>query len=279
LGEKVPWLSVYILLPGFIYFALFFDRWIGAKAYNFLQNVSIAGFLRWLGVVLCVLGLVFVRQDFVRQDTGALTWDGNNALTIMTGVALILLGYLDSWIKLYGSFNLLRFTAVLCILFTIRHAYMINFTYAGAESEYFSQVHTSKRFHNFILDVRRQAEYPTKNGVKPKILADGESTWPVTWYLIDIPEYKFSATAEERKNFDFIIENHQAGAAVPDGFCAEVLPLRSWFVPDWETVTLKGYLIYLFNRRPWSPTGSSNVTALVKNPEWQKCPRVVANGP
>ena len=110
-------------------------------------------------------------------------------------------------------------------------------------------------------------------------MAEGESVWPVTWYLIDIPQYKFSATPEERKNFDYLFIDHKPGDAVPEGFCAEVLPLRSWFVPDFDTMTLKNYLIYMFNRRPWSSTGSSNVTALVKNSNWQSCPRVVANGP
>jgi len=274
LGEKVPWLSVYILLPGLIYLALFFDRCVSVKSYNFLQKVSVAGFLRWTGVALCLLGLVFVWQSKEAE-----TWASNNVLTLIAGVILILLGYLDSWLKLYGELNLIKLIAIISLAYTARHAYMTNFTLAGSEVEYFSQVHTSRRFHNFILDVRRQAEYPVAKGVKPKILADGESTWPVTWYLIDIPEYKFSASAEERKKFDYIIENHQAGAAVPEGFCAEVLPLRSWFVPDWEAVTLKGYLVYMFNRRPWNSTGSSNVTALVKNPDWQNCPRIVASGP
>lgn len=274
LGEKVPWLSIYIQLPGLVYFALYFDRYLNSERVARYRQISLGSCLRWLGVVVCLIGLFFVLENKEAE-----TWSGNNALTLIFGVLLILLGYADSAFKLYPQINLLKALAIIGVLYTLRIAYMTNFTHSGSAVEYFSQVHTTKEFHNFVMDVRRQAESPTRSGVKPTILAEGECVWPITWYLIDIPEYKFSATPDERKNFDYIFENHVPGAAVPEGFCSEVLALRSWFVPDWDQVTLKGYLIYLFNRRPWNGTGSTNVTALVKNPNWQSCPRTVANAP
>jgi uncharacterized protein (TIGR03663 family) len=272
LGEKVPWLSIYVLLPGIPYLVLFLSNCFSKESVERMQNLPFASFLRWIGVLLLIVGLVFVLENPERDK---LTIASNDSLVLIAGILSVLVGYLDLKLKMFGTIRLVTLTAAICLIFTLRHAYMTNFTHAGSEVEYFSQVHTNKKFHDFALDVRRRAEIPTESGVKIKILSEGDTTWPATWYFVDLPEYKFSATEEEKKGFDFMFIDYKQGSAVPEGFCAIVLPLRSWFVPEWEKYTLKNYLIYTFNRRPWSGTGSTYATALVKNDQWQKCARVV----
>ncbi len=272
LGEKVPWLSVYILFPGLVYLVLFFDRWVSGDFYRKLQELPLAILLRWTGVFLLILGLIYVLEN---PEKNQLAFSSNDSLVLISGALLIGFGYLLEFIKQNPAVRAGSLILSVCLIFTARHAYMTNFTHSGSEVEYFSQVHTNKKFHDFILDVRRRAEVPTDNGKKIKILAEGDSTWPATWYLVDLPEYKFSATTEERKDFDYLFVDYKQGSEVPEGFCAQVLPLRSWFVPEFDKVTLKKYLVYTFNRRPWNGTGSTYTTALVKNEKWQECERVI----
>ena len=97
--------------------------------------------------------------------------------------------------------------------------------------------------------------------------------WPITWYLVDIPEYKFIANTEERKNFKYqFVEYTQDQGAIPDGFRAVSVNLRGWWVPDFTKMTLRNFLNYSLNHTPWSETGFSKVTFLVRKEEPSQLP-------
>lgn len=259
LGEKVPWLAVYPFVPGVIYLALFFDDYFKR------HPVSNAAQYPWSRLfMLCGSAVVIWAMVFMLQEGWKENW-----VFVFSGIVIFLLGLFDHFSKTFGSANLMRWAFAVLIVFNLRSAVLTNFVYAGQASEFISQVHTTHEFHDFVLRIHREIEAPVK-GYKPLILGIEDVVWPITWYLVDIPEYKFSADEQQRKNFDYIFQNCKGNCAddnyveaAPPGFRSLKLKLRGWWVPDYKQMTVKKFLHYTINRRPWSPSGFSYVTVLI----------------
>jgi len=261
LGEKVPWLSVYPFVPGMVYLALFFDDYFrrfplpDATEFAFGRLISLGG------LFIFMWGTIFCLQEGWKEN-----WP-----FLFIGVVVFLFGLVENYLKMFGALNLYRWGFVFLLLFNVRSTVLTNFVYAGEASEFISQVHTTRGFHDFVLRLRREIEAPTQ-GYKPTVLGIEDVVWPITWYLVDIPEYKFSADESEKKNFDYIIQNCKGNCpdpdyveAAPPGFRSLKLKLRGWWVPDYKAMTVKKFLNYAINHRPWSPTGFSYLTVLVNS--------------
>jgi hypothetical protein len=138
--------------------------------------------------------------------------------------------------------------------------------YAGKETEYLSQVHTTYDLAataKHIIDVTQNE----KENFRPKILVEGEATWPMTWYFRHLrEEYKFSAKPEEYKDFTYLFldwKDKPEDRKYPEGFYIRKMNLRGWWVPDFKQMTLKKFLTYSVNHYPWGPSGFSYTTLLV----------------
>jgi hypothetical protein len=141
-----------------------------------------------------------------------------------------------------------------------------NYLYAGKETEYLSQVHTTYELAEYAKHIIDQVHFE-RNGFKPKVYATGESTWPLTWYFRVIPqEYRFSVKdKEELKDFAYIFiswkEKHDP-SEIPEGYIQRRINLRGWWVPDFSQVSLKKFLRYSINHYPWNTSGFSYATML-----------------
>lgn len=266
LGEKVPWLAIYPFVAGLIYLALYFDDYV--RHHPLPSHVPWEKLLLVGGSILGVLTLIFI----VEQSSAITTlrgWmerveplDRTNRLLLGVTVLILAAGYLEGWRRILGDCRIRTLITVVFCVYSVRAAVMTNFTYAGKANEFLSQVHTTHEFHDLVMKIRREHLAPT-SAVPPRILGIGESVWPITWYLVDIPGYRFSATDAERPTFDYIFQDYRDPVEkLPAGFTAMKVPLRGWWVPDYNSMTLRRYLAYSLNHTPWNPTGFTELSFL-----------------
>lgn len=263
LGEKVPWLTTYPFVTGLIYFGLYFDDYFSRFPVLNVRNYPLSKVVQFIGVVLIVLGAIFVAEE---GDPVNLTWVGFGAAFIVASVSLRSAGML-------GSVNLLNLLFALFCIYTARLAILTNYVYAGEAREYISQVHTTPEFHRIANTIKEEIATGI-HGYKPEVLVIGESTWPMTWYMRDIPQYKFQAPPAEQPKFEYIIRDWKDNEApTPEGFRAQRINLRGWWVPDLRQMTLKRFLGYALNHTPWNSVGYSYAWFLVNptpSPQVQK---------
>jgi uncharacterized protein (TIGR03663 family) len=276
LGEKVPWLAIYPFLTGVVYLVLFFDRFFQQNPLPSLEQFPVSKVLRWLGIGLAVVGLIFVLEDSQSLTQGLsnkLTGPQTiilgalrNAPLLTAGLILIPVSLLLQNLSMTGTVHLGRLALLFFVVFNARATLMVNQVNGGQASEFMSQVHTTRELQDFALDIRKQILTPT-SGKKPQVYVTGESTWPLTWYFVDLPEYKFNVPPSELNNFDYRFQDYVADKTTQfPGYRRVDLNLRGWWVPDYQKMTFKNFLYYSMTQSPWSPTGFSYTTVLVKEP-------------
>lgn len=263
LGEKVPWLTAYPFVTGLIYLTLYFDDYFHRYPVTQWDRFPVSKVIQFVGVVLIVLGGIFVAEE---GDPVNLVWAGFGAAFLVAAVGLKAAGML-------GSVNLKSVLFALFCVYTVRAAILTNYVYAGEAREYISQVHTTQEFHQIANTIKEEIATGI-HGYKPEVLVIGESTWPMTWYMRDIPQYKFQAPEAEQPKFEYIIRDWKDNEApTPLGFRAQRINLRGWWVPDLRQMTLKRFLGYALNHTPWNSVGYSYAWFLVNpnpTPEPQK---------
>lgn len=253
LGEKVPWLTVYPFVTGLVYLALYFDRYFQTYPVSSWRDFPVSRIMTVVGTILVVLGALFVLEAGSAED---LYW-------VWFGLAFIVAAVSLQRSQIATTVNLQAFLFAAFCIYTARNAVLTNYVYAGEAREYMSQVHTTPEFHNIANSIKEEIAHQLK-GYKPQVLVMGEATWPMTWYMRDIPQYKFQAVPSEYKNFDYIITNWSENQQpAPPDFYAQRINLRGWWVPDFRQMTLKNFLGYALNHTPWGPTGYSYVWLLV----------------
>jgi uncharacterized protein (TIGR03663 family) len=268
LGEKVPWLSIYPLVFGFPYLALFFEDYFAKYPVDY-RNFRLSSAFMIVGCISMVLGIIFIGETLlIEKPTNPWSEPTMKENMGFLGVGLLLAscGLLSIWEEYLGRFNAGLALCLLAIGFNVRASIQTNFLYAGKETEYLSQVHTTYELAEAaqnIIDVTLNE----KNNYRPKVLVDGEATWPLTWYFRHLrEEYKFSASRDEWKDFTYIFQDWKEppeSAGFPEGFYVRKLNLRGWWVPDFRLMTLKKFLTYAVNHYPWGPSGFSYTTLLV----------------
>jgi hypothetical protein len=213
------------------------------------------------GSALAVLALIFLVERKPNDPKTA-----EDIVFLCTAWLMIAIALLDFLGRYLGTFNVGRWIAVGAILFTLRASVQTNFLYAGRETEYLSQVHTTDELQDIVLgiidDVKNQ-----RNGYKPLVFATGEATWPLAWYFRHLKEeYKFTAKPEERSKFTYLFidwKDQREAGEIPEGYTARKVNLRGWWVPEFKQMTLKKFLRYSINHYPWSPSGFTYTTLLM----------------
>jgi len=241
-GEKTPWLSLYPLVTGFIYYTLYFqDHYEKSPVQNF-ENYSFRKALLFVGSLIFLLGFCFLLESGMPAN-----WPWLTCGLVLIGIALV-----DYWAKLFGGFNLRSALFVVGALFSLHVSIMTNFTYAGKANELISQVHTTPDYDNVVRDIRRQMLLADEDK-RPQMLVTGEGVWPTVWYLRSLP-LRYDATPEQKKDFKWIMQDWKDNATdLPEGYELRKLKLRGWWVPDYKEMTFKRYLAYAINHQPWKP--------------------------
>lgn len=270
LGEKVPWLSIYPLVYSLPYLALFFQDYFTKYPFEF-RKFPVQNFLLWVGSVSILFGFIFILEQWSDQNE---RFSKENLSFVVFGMLCIAAGMVaifdasrrNANTTCLGTMHLGRWGAAIACGFMLRASIQTNFLYAGKETEYLSQVHTTYELAEFAKNIIDQALYE-RNGFKPRVYATGESTWPLTWYFRNIPnEYRFSLKSpEEISEFPYIFmswkEKHDP-SEIPEGYIQRRVNLRGWWVPEFNQISLKKFLRYSINHYPWSSSGFSYATML-----------------
>ena len=268
LGEKVPWLSVYPMVGGIIYFAAYAQALLDSGELKwFSAPITLHRILSFTGWVLLGVSLVCIAEESARFAT---VYPGPfdfgkvlNPFQISLGLGLILLslGWADRRFPMGVGFTGFSLLLTVFTIFTLRVAYISNFEFKYHELGYMSQVHTTMEAKELALKIRQEI-LSSPFDSKPSVLVEGDATWPMTWYFRDLSTYKFSATPEEKQKFTYIIQDE--ATPVPDGFEKATLKLRGWWVPEFRDMTIRRFLSVALNQRVWGGFGYSNVTVLKK---------------
>lgn len=271
LGEKVPWLSVYPLVYALPYLGLFFQDYVQRYPVNYKQY-SVPNAFLWVGCTSIVLGLIFIAEQW-NQIGERFTLENRSFLVFGSLlIAAAIVAKLEAAGRkapttFLGTMHLGRWVAAIAVIFCIRAAVQTNYLYAGKETEYLSQVHTTYDIAEHAKQIIDEATYE-RNGFAPRVYATGESTWPLTWYFRNIPnQYRFTLkTPEEIKEFAYIFiswkEKHDP-SEIPDGYIQKRVNLRGWWVPDFSQISFKKFLRYSINHYPWNTSGFSYTTMLI----------------
>lgn len=256
LGEKVPWLSVYPLVFGFPYLALFFEDYFRKYPFNYKQ-FPVSDSLLWIGSISMALGLIFIAEQ-----GGSLNdrLELENVVFISFGLICFMAAMVHMAYPYLGRIHVARWVVAIGCIYLFRAAIQTNYVYAGKETEYLSQVHTTYELAETAKQIIDEVKFERK-AYRPKVYATGESTWPLTWYFRNIPdEYRFNAKPDEMPNFTYIYQGWKEGMTrtdFPEGYYPRRINLRGWWVPEWREVTLKKFLRYGVNHYPWSSSGFS----------------------
>lgn len=91
---------------------------------------------------------------------------------------------------------------------------------------------------------------------QPKLTVGTDLTWPLAWYLRDIP-YALTQTVGAPFNPVSLVSLDEANQITfPSGTSSQRLPFRAWWVPSSGWPGLQPLFRYYFTREPWSPLGS-----------------------
>lgn len=270
LGEKVPWLSQYPLWSGLVYLALYFDSVVSVKE-TLERRVSVENILFILGVVLMSLGIVFVLQDGEGSYTSSYWVLGIGATLvcfdlIQWGINQLPVPRERHLPAGWGTIPLGLVLILLSFGYLVRMAALVNFTNAGSEKEYISQVHTTAELKQVVNHLRWEIENQPR-GYRPRVYIDGDAVWPVVWYLRDLPENKFGASAIDRRDFKYQIVNAEEADKAAEVYRRRQINLRGWWVPNFDEMTLKKFIWYAITHQPWSGTGFAYTTLLTRRGE------------
>jgi uncharacterized protein (TIGR03663 family) len=216
-------------------------------------------------LTLFAFGAIFLVQ-ITAGDGELLSPSRASAGAIQVIILILIVGFMSRTSTDLGRFNVLAALALLAVGYNIRGTLQANFLYAGKETEYISQVHTTYEIHDLAQKIVREVQFQPE-AYKPNVYATGDATWPLTWYFRNLKEsYKFNLSEpSERQDFTYLIEdyNDTVKSDLPEGFYSRKVNLRGWWVPDFREMTLKRFLRYAVNHYPWGPTGFTSVIVSV----------------
>jgi len=93
-------------------------------------------------------------------------------------------------------------------------------------------------------------------------------SWPWAWYLHDLRDVGYQTLDPALPlpdGFDaYIVSASTDPPMVPSGYVIERFPLRVWWLPDYDSMTIGDALRWLTTRRVWSPTASTDQYLIVK---------------
>lgn len=246
LGEKVPWLATYALLPGMIYLTLFFDRYFHENPLPAWREIRAGALLEVFGGLLMIVALIFCLEEMSI---------GTNAWFLGAGAVIFMAGFFEDYLKYLGTVNLAQALLLLLALYNVRAAIQTNFAYDGEAREFLAQVHTSREFHGLATELR-QLIYKTPESHAPATLTNGETGWPLAWYMSELPRHRSDLKEYNVKEFNYIFDNfHDPAPEIPAGYRYEKITQRGWWWPDYENMTLKKFLNYSINHTPWNEPG------------------------
>lgn len=184
LGEKVPWLAIYSLIAGGIYFTFFFSKRLSQI---------------WL---IPFLALLFF--------TGYKAWQINH---------------------IYDQKNL-----------TLLH-----------------QVQTNSEYEVLLSKIRTEMD---QGSTSKLLLALDSNTWPGTFYFLDRSEYHYQEGSSLNHIYQHILSDDiKKGwqGIITENYDYQLIPMRSWWLPNWDELSFSKFFTYIWNHRAWSSIGTKHI--------------------
>lgn len=178
------------------------------------------------------------------------------------------LGEKVPWLALYPAFfgliyffltfkrkHMALLGALLCL--NIYQNYLTNVRLPSAANNLLTQVHTTPEYEQALFRVQRALE-----SGEAKVLVRHENIWPSTWYFYGFPNFFYGSHLKPTSEYDYIFTSttdQQMQGFASKGYRKRIVPLRSWWVPNYEEATVENFLVYFFTKKPWNPTGDQKV--------------------
>ena len=188
-GEKMPWLTVHIVLP-----MILLAGWGAQKLFDTSDFSAMRKSQTWLAVIL----LIIFGYALLKTVSGILSPDppfrGNDlvslrATSLFIGSATVTLGSGIGLISLFRNVparsfrHLVRFAILGALLFlTARTAFQAAFQNADLASEYLVYAHSAPGVKTVLSQIEEFSKRTT-GGLSVKLAYDNDVSWPYTWYF------------------------------------------------------------------------------------------------
>ena len=161
--------------------------------------------------------------------------------------------------------NKFRYFLIITFIFTLRVALKCNFSEAGFSNQLISQVHTTDIFENILFKIKNEIDFPIQK--QPKLLSLGETVWPTSYFFFNEPNYSFMLGHKELTSFDYILSdlpNEELDLSLSTRYQKIIVPMRHWWLPDYEKLSLLNWINYALTQNPWSDTGAKDIALYSK---------------
>jgi uncharacterized protein (TIGR03663 family) len=119
-----------------------------------------------------------------------------------------------------------------------------------------------------LLPVVESGRELAARGERPIASVSSEAGWPLTWYWRGLPVYWSRPRPGSQPPLVICdpLDEIEVRKTIGPGYSREVIPLRSWWVPD-RLATPRELLRYLLTRVPWGSIGATDVVVLRRTSE------------
>jgi uncharacterized protein (TIGR03663 family) len=119
-----------------------------------------------------------------------------------------------------------------------------------------------------LLPVVESGRQLADQGERPIASVSSEAGWPLTWYWRGLPVWWSEPQPGSQPPLVICdpLDELEVRKTVGPGYSREVIPLRSWWVPN-RLATPRELLRYLLTRAPWGSIGSTDVVVLRRTSE------------
>lgn len=208
-GEKMPWLTVHVVLP-----MILLAGWGVQQIINCSDHSALKQPRAWIAVALLIVfvfslvemvgGLLGPEPPFKGVDIASL-----RATSLFIGSTTVTLGSLIGLIYLFQDLpskafrHLLRF-AILGILFllTVRTAFRASYMNADLANEYLVYAHSAPGVKTVLSQIEEFSRRTT-GGLSVEVAYDNDVSWPYTWYFRNYSNTNYYAENPTRELLEY----------------------------------------------------------------------------
>ncbi|MBM01884.1 MAG: hypothetical protein CL762_04110 [Chloroflexi bacterium] len=251
-SEKMPWLSVNIILPLLLY--------SGITISEITKNISKINIYSYLKYLLFIGYFALIFSLFLNS----------------TALNTLILSFITSWFLILIIFNKLKnltsnkpkiidlakviygLILVILIIFTLKISINSSFYNSDIPDEIIVYTQTSPNVHNLVKEIENYKLINNTASIAVDI--SGGYQWPWAWYLRHHDVIYFDSTNEETMKdkdfdkFDYIIVNSRNFLKFNSNVTSSDLyenlnqvPFRMWFPEDYRFNSLNEFMEYSFN--------------------------------
>jgi uncharacterized protein (TIGR03663 family) len=256
-GEKMPWLSVHILLP-----MLMLTGWALGLLVDRINLAELKDESRWLALIyipLLIISLFGISSNLL---SNIIPFSGKS-LEQIEATSTFLLAFLIFALSLWGLYRVVKswdrrqimslsilFFFALLSLQTIRTAFTAAYVNYDRPTEYLVYAHSAGGVKD-VMEKVEEISRRTTDGLAIEVAFDDDISWPFTWYLRNYRNQRFYGAdpTREIRNVPIILigDNnfHKIDPIVGDGYdrfdyIRMWWPNQDYFGLTWEK--LRSYL-------------------------------------